>query len=324
MTAQTRSQGQGAAQAGPALQATSVGVGETRRPWRPDASSGRLTVLLLFLPPALLLFSLFVVLPVGEAAWYSLFNWNGFGSPTKWVGLDNYRFVFENKAFFTAIRNNLLIIAVSLLLQLPLALTLAILLANRFRGAVALRMVFFLPYILAEIATGLIFSFVYDGDYGLLAEVYRWFGASDAPHLLASQATAFPAILVVVVWKYFGFHMMLYIAALQSMDRNMVEAARIDGASRWQVLRFVVIPTLYPTIRLSVFFAIVGSLQLFDLIMPLTRGGPADSSHTMVSFLYNFGVTRMRVGFGSAVGVILFLICVTFALTYKRWFMRND
>ena len=86
------------------------------------------------------------------------------------------------------------------------------------------------------------------------------------------------AILIVIVWKYFGFHMMLYIAALQGMDRNLIEAARIDGASRWQVLRYVVIPLLYPTIRLSVFFAIVGSLQLFDLVMPLTRGGPADSS----------------------------------------------
>lgn len=307
-----------------ALLAISDGSRLTSRRWRPRESSGRLTVLLFFLPPALVLFSLFVVMPVGEAAWYSLFNWNGFGSPTKWVGLDNYRFVIENKAFFTAIRNNLLIIAASLLLQLPLALVLAIMLADRFRGAVALRMVFFMPYILAEIATGLIFSFVYDGNYGLLAGIYRWFGAGDAPHLLANQATAFPAILVVIIWKYFGFHMMLYIAALQSMDRNIVEAARIDGASRWQVLRYVVIPTLYPTIRLSVFFAVVGSLQLFDLIMPLTGGGPADSSHTMVSFLYNFGVTRMRVGFGSAVGVILFLVCVTFALTYKRWFMRND
>ena len=104
----------------------------------------------------------------------------------------------------------------------------------------------------------------------------------------------------------------------------MVEAAKIDGASRWQLLRYVVIPTLYPTIRLSVFFAIVGSLQLFDLVMPLTRGGPADSSHTMVSFLYNFGVTRMRVGFGSAVGVILFVICITFAFGYKRWIMRDE
>ncbi|AZO79690.1 MULTISPECIES: sugar ABC transporter permease [unclassified Bosea (in: a-proteobacteria)] len=283
----------------------------------------RLATLLLFLPPALMLFTLFVVLPIAEAAWYSGFNWNGFGSPTKWIGLDNYRFVFDSRGFGTAFRNNLLIIAVSLLIQLPLALTLALMLADKFRGSVALRMLFFLPYVLAEIATGLIFSFIYDGNYGLLASVYRAFGA-EAPHLLASTQTSMLAILIVIVWKYFGFHMMLFIAALQGMDRNLVEAARIDGASRWQVLRYVVIPLLYPTIRLSVFFAVVGSLQLFDLVMPLTRGGPADSSNTMVSFLYNHGVARMRVGYGSAIGVILFVICVSFAFTYKRWFMRNE
>ncbi|HLM42054.1 MAG TPA: sugar ABC transporter permease [Microvirga sp.] len=290
---------------------------------RIGGGSGKWTAILLFLPPALMLFSLFVVLPVGEAAWYSGFNWNGFGTPRNWIGFDNYRFVFDNKAFGTAFRNNLLIIVVSLLVQLPLALALALILAQRFRGAVALRMVFFLPYILAEIATGLMFSFVYDGDYGLLASIYRQFGA-EAPHLLASPQTSFLAILIVIVWKYFGFHMMLFIAALQGLDRNIVEAARIDGASRFQLLRFVIIPSLYPTIRLSVFFAIVGSLQLFDLVMPLTRGGPADSSHTMVSFLYTFGITRMRVGFGSAVGVILFVICVIFAISYKRWVMRDE
>ncbi len=290
---------------------------------RRRAIDGRLPALLLFLPPALLLFTLFVVLPIVEAAWYSGFNWNGFGRPTKWIGLDNYRFVFDSRGFGTAFRNNLLVIAVSLLIQLPLALALALALAEKFRGSVSLRMLFFLPYVLAEIATGLIFSFVYDGNYGLLAAIYRVFGA-EAPHLLASTQTSMLAILIVIVWKYFGFHMMLYIAALQSMDRNLVEAARIDGASRWQVLRYVVIPLLYPTIRLSVFFAVVGSLQLFDLVMPLTRGGPADSSNTMVSFLYIHGVARMRVGYGSAIGVILFVICVTFAFTYKRWFMRNE
>jgi raffinose/stachyose/melibiose transport system permease protein len=284
---------------------------------------GRLTVLILFLPPALLLFTLFVVLPIGEAAWYSGFNWNGFGRPTTWIGFDNYRFVLETRAFWLALRNNGLIIAVSLLIQLPLALALALILAERFRGAVALRMLFFLPYILAEIATGLIFSFVYDGDYGLVASIWHWFGA-EAPHLLASTQTAMVAVLIVIIWKYFGFHMMLYIAALQGMDRSLIEAARIDGATRPQVLRYVVIPTLYPTIRLSVFFAIIGSLQLFDLVMPLTRGGPADSSNTLVTFLYNNGISRMRVGYGSAIGVILFVICVTFAFTYKRWFMRDE
>ncbi len=132
------------------------------------------------------------------------------------------------------------------------------------------------------------------------------------------------AILIVIVWKYFGFHMMLFIAALQGMDRTLIEAARIDGASRWQVLRYIVLPLLKPTIKLSVFFAIIGSLQLFDLVMPLTRGGPADSSNTLVTYLYNFGILRMRVGFGSAVGVLLFLICVTFAFTYKRWVLRDE
>ena len=118
-------------------------------------------------------------------------------------------------------------------------------LAEKFRGAVALRMLFFLPYVLAEIATGLIFSFVYDGDYGLLASIYRLFGA-EAPHLLASTQTSMLAILIVIVWKYFGFHMMLFIAALQGMDRNLVEAARIDGASRWQVLRYRRDPAALP------------------------------------------------------------------------------
>ena len=164
---------------------------------------------------------------------------------------------------------------------------------------------------------------MFDGDYGPISQVSRELGFGPV-YLLANQQFAFVAVLIVIVWKYFGFHMMLFIAALQGMDRNLVEAARIDGATRPQVLRYVVIPLLYPTIRLSVFFAVVGSLQLFDLVMPLTRGGPADSSNTMVSFLYNNGISRMRVGYGSAIGVILFLICVTFALTYKRWFMRDE
>ena len=116
------------------------------------------------------------------------------------------------------------------------------------------------------------------------------------------------AILVVVVWKYFGFHMMLYIAGLQRHRPQPATRPRISTARRgWQMLRHVVTCRCSdPTIRLSVFFSVIGSLQLFDIIMPLTKGGPSDSTQTMVTFLYNYGVTRMRVGFGSAVGVVLF------------------
>jgi len=278
---------------------------------------------LLFLPPALVLFTLLVALPMAEAGWYSFFRWNGYGSPSEFVGLRNFRLLLDNADFRTALLNNGLIIVVSLLVQLPLALGLAVLLADRFRGTNAYRLIFFLPYVLAEIAAGLIWRFVYDGDYGLLTKILGAFGAA-AVHVLAEPDTAMSAILIVVVWKYFGFHMILYIAGLQQIDRTLYEAARIDGATAWQTFTRITVPMLGPTIRLSVFFSILGSLQLFDLIMPLTKGGPSNSTHTMVSYLYNFGVTRMQIGFGSAVGVVLFVICVGFAFGYKRLVMRDD
>ena len=280
-------------------------------------------VALLFLPPALLLFTVFVALPMGEAAWYSFFNWNGYGTPTQFVGWRNFRLLFEMPAFHTALKNNLLVIVVSLLVQLPLALAMALLLAGRLRGTTGFRLIFFLPYILAEIAAGLIWRFVYDGEYGFLAKIWQAVGAA-APYVLAEPDQAMYAILVVVVWKYFGFHMILYIAGLQQIDPTLYEAARIDGARSWQIFRRITLPLLGPTIRLSVFFAIIGSIQLFDIIMPLTKGGPSDSTQTMVTFLYSYGVTRMQIGFGSAVGLVLFVICVLFAFGYKRTLMRDD
>lgn len=285
--------------------------------------NGKLAVVLLFLPPALFLFTLFVALPMGEAAWYSVYNWNGYGTPENFVGLKNYILLFHDRAFRSALVNNLLIIVVSLAVQLPLAFALAVLVADRFRGAVAFRMIFFVPYILAEVAAGLIWRFVYDGDYGLVAKAATAVGFA-APYVLADRDLAMYAILVVIVWKYFGFHMMIYIAGLQQIDPNLYEAAHIDGATGRQILWRVTLPMLRPTIMLSVFFAVLGSIQFFDLIMPLTKGGPSDSTQTIVTYLYTYGVTRMRIGFGSAVGVVLFLICVAFAFGYNRIRTHQD
>lgn len=288
----------------------------------PLGRSGAVTALIL-LPPALVLFTLFVFLPIGEAAWYSVFNWDGFGSPSRWIGLRNYVDLFQSRDFLRALFNNVLIIVVSLGLQLPLALAMALLLSRRQVGTVTFRLIFFLPYILADVAAGLIWRFMFDGDYGMVSMVNQWFGGQ--PYFLLTDPTwAFAGVLVAVLWKYFGFHMMLYIAGLQAIDRALYEAAEIDGASALQRFRFITIPQLAPMIRLSVFFSVLGSLQFFDFIVPLTEGGPFNTTNTMVSFLYYFGITRMRVGFGSAVGVVLFVICITFAFGYRRLFMRND
>lgn len=291
--------------------------------YKSPTARGRLPVLILFLPPALLLFTMFVILPMGEAAWYSLYRWNGYGVPTEFVGTRNFTVLFNNAAFSQALINNGLIIIVSLLLQIPLAIWLAMMLAHKIAGVVAFRLIFFLPYVLADVAAGLIWRFVYDGDYGLFAAIAGFLGVAT-PYVLADRDLAIYAVLGVVVWKYFGFHMMLFIAGLQAVDKSVLEAAEIDGATGWQKFRYVTLPLLSSTVRLSVFFAIIGSLQLFDLVMPLTGGGPSNSTQTMVTFLYTYGVTRMQVGLGSAVGVVLFVICVTLAFGYKRIFMRHD
>lgn len=284
---------------------------------------GALLTALVFVPPAVLVFTVFVILPLGEAAWFSLFNWNGYGWPHAFIGLRNYAQVLGSATFRRAFLNNLIIIAASILLQLPLALGMALLLARRAVGTVAFRMIFFLPYILADVAAGLIFRFIFDGDYGPVSAVAQALGG-DALFMLASPNLALTALLVVIIWKYFGFHMMLYIAGLQGIDRTLYEAASIDGAGAVQRFRAVTLPQLAPMLKLSVFFSVVGALQLFDMVVPLTGGGPFNSTQTMVSFLYTFGITRMRVGFGSAIGVVLFVVCVGFAVSYQRFMMHDE
>ena len=291
---------------------------------RPLNVRGGLLTALIFLPPALVLFTLFVILPIGEAAWYGFFNWNGLALAEHFVGLENYRQLIGNKVFGRAFINNLLIILVSLTVQLPLALAMAVLLADRLFGAVAFRMLFFLPYILADVAAGS--DLALHVRRRLRARSRRPGRPSAAPRSTSSPTATGPMsrCCTVIVWKYFGFHMMLYIAGLQSIDRNLYEAAAIDGASGWQRFRYITVPGLAPMIKLSVFFSLLGSLQFFDMIVSLTGGGPLNTTHTMVSFLYYFGIGRMRVGFGSAVGVILFILCATVAFTYKRLLMRDE
>jgi raffinose/stachyose/melibiose transport system permease protein len=279
-----------------------------------------LTILIL---PTSLLFFAFVILPILQAGRFSLFDWNGFGTPSDFVGLENYSDLITHRFFGTALRNTALIVAVSLLVQLPVALWLSLILYKNTWVSSVIRTLFFLPYMLAEIAAGLMWSFVYDGNYGLAAQITSALGVSPA-FLLASPTTVMPAIAAVLVWKYFGFHMMIYIAALQGIPDEMIEAARLDGARKWDIVRHVKIPMIRSAIAVTAFFAITGSLQLFDLIVPLTNGGPNNSSLTIVGFLYQFGVTRMRIGFGGAISIALFLICVVVAIVYQRSLRRLE
>jgi len=278
---------------------------------------GERWTLIAFVLPALLLFASFVLWPMIQAFWFSLFNWNGFGAPTRFVGLQNYLEAISTPAFQVALGNIFVLIGIALLIQMPLALVTALLVAGRFRGAVFYRLILFMPYVLAQTATGIVFTFLYDGQYGLAGLICEALGIEPV-FVLGSESLALPSVAAVMVWKYFGFGMMIFVAALQSLDQSVVEAARMDGANRWQVLRYVVLPHLRPTILLVSFFAVLGAVQMFDLVMSLTAGGPNNSSQTLVTYLYTHGLSRLRVGYGSAVGIILFVLCLALALFYGR------
>lgn len=280
-------------------------------------ADGRLTALIIFLPPALVLFTLFVIWPILNAADLSLYKWSGYGDVTNFVGLQNYQRLANHSIFHQSMWNSGKLILASVFLQIPLALLLAFLIYQKTSINTAFRLIFFAPYILAEIATGLIWSFIFDGDYGISAMIARTLGLEPF-YILADKTWAFSSIIVVIVWKYFGYHMMIFIAALQAVPADLTEAAEIDGAKSWQTVFYIKLPLILHAVKLSVFFAIVGALQIFDIIIPLTNGGPSNSTHSIVSYLYTFGLAQLNVGYGAAVGVVLFVLCIGSALSYKR------
>lgn len=278
-----------------------------------------------FLLPAAVIYTGLVLLPIFQAAYFSLFRWNGLGPLENFIGLGNYALAFRNKAFTNAIGHNLQLVLLSLVIQLPLALGLALLIRGMTRGRAAFRTIFFMPFVLSEVVSGLIWNFVYRPQGGLVNNLLQGiFPGFQETALLADPKTVMFALFVVITWKFFGYHMILFIAGLQNIPAEIEEAARIDGAGTGQVLRFVTIPLLGSTIRLSIYLSVLGSLQFFDLIWVMTTGGPVGASDTMATHLYKFGFQRFQLGYGSAIAVIMFVMCFGFSLIYQRFAMRQD
>lgn len=286
----------------------------------------KLPLLILLLGPALLLFTLFVIVPVFQAAFFSLFKWNGLGPIQDFKGLGNFASLFQNAIFHKALSNNLVIVVFSLIVEIPLALYVALILAKGdFKLAVLFRTFFFLPYVFSEITAGLMWQFIYHPQNGLVKLFYSTFmPGADVPAILGNPDTVLAGIIVVIVWKYFGFHMSILIAGLQDIPVEVKEAARIDGASEIQTTFRIVLPLLLPTIMISVFFSVVGSFQVFDIVWAMGKGDPVNGAETVITYLYKFGITRLNIGYGSSIAVTVFLICLVFSVIYNRQMLRME
>jgi raffinose/stachyose/melibiose transport system permease protein len=280
--------------------------------------------LTLLIGPAALLFIGFVIVPMVVAVHYSVYRWSGFGPLTDNVGLHNYSYALHDPDFRSSVLHNAIIVALSLLLQLPLSIALALLLNRRMHGRAALRLIVFAPYVMSEAITAVIWLLMLQ-PHGFVDQVLDFVGLGGWTHQwLADQHVVLYSIFVVATWKYIGFGIILLLAGLQGIAHELHEAAALDGAGAWQVTRWITLPLLGPTIRIWIFLSVIGSLQLFDLVWIMTLGGPANASDTMSVYMIDHGFRRYEFGYGSAVAVILFLICFVFALLYQRFALRRD
>ena len=280
-----------------------------------------LTVLL---GPPLVLFIGFVFVPMIFAIWYSLYNWNGYGPLSDFIGLRNYQGVLTGPVFHQALVHNIIIAVLSVVIQLPISIGLALLLNRRMRGQTALRLAVFTPYVLSQATSAVMWSMLLSHggpadtllkSAGLAALIHFW---------LASTSLVLYTLFFVVTWQFIGFGIVLLLAGLQGIPPELREAAAIDGASSWQITRRIMLPLLGPTIRIWIFLAVIGSLQLFDIVWIMTLGGPANASQTMLTYLYFNGAERTQFGYGATVSVVLFIISFVFALAYQRYALRRD
>jgi raffinose/stachyose/melibiose transport system permease protein len=280
-----------------------------------------LTVLL---APPLVLFVGFVLLPIVIAAYYSLFNWTGYGPLSDFTGLRNYKVAFNDPAFVQAIEHTLILTGLALVIQGPLSLGIALLLNRRFRGRAFLRLVIFAPYVLPPAITAVMWSLMLQPS-GFVDQVMKSVGLGGLVQLwLANIHIVLYSNFVVLTWQYVGFGIVLLLAGLQSIPAELREAAAIDGATPWQVTHLVTVPLLGPTIRIWVFLTVVGSLQVFDIVWILTGGGPANASQTMSTYMVLDGFRSLEFGYGATIAVILFGFCFVFALLYQRFALRRD
>jgi raffinose/stachyose/melibiose transport system permease protein len=280
----------------------------------------RVFTIVLFLLPASVLFFLFVVFPILQSVYYSFFTWKGFGPAVDFQWLNNYKGILSDTIFQKAILNSLLIVVLSLSLQLPLSLALAIMVGRDLPGRVFFRMIFFMPYVLSEVVVAIMWQGLYNPDptRGLFNAILTLIPGVQAQAWLGDTSTVLACIFVVITWKYFGLHMLLYMAGLQGIPQEIEEAARMDGANAFQLLRYITIPMLLNTIRTSVYLSMLGSLQVFILVWIMTKGGPVNASEVMSTYMYRFSFVRFLYGYGCAVAIVMLLISLIFSIGYQR------
>ncbi len=279
----------------------------------------------LFLLPALILFIGVLIAPIVMSLAYSFTEWNGFTTP-EYIGIKNYIELFTSKSINIgrALKNVMLLALLSCCIQLPFALWLALRLARPIKGRTALLSIFFMPVLISTVVIGQLWLKIYNPDYGVLNVFLRSVGLEKWTQIwLGNKKTALGAAFVPILWQYVGYHMLLMYAGVRGVPVELTEAAMLDGCTPAQVSRYIIIPYIRPILRVSVIFAVTGSLKSFDLIYVLTNGGPSHTTEVPSTLMINLLFLRNRYGMGSTIAVMLIILCFFFALLINMLFKEE-
>ncbi|NPV54368.1 MAG: sugar ABC transporter permease [Firmicutes bacterium] len=285
---------------------------------------GNKLLIFVFMAPALFLYSAVIPYPIVKSVVYSFFKWDIVGK-LYYVGLDNFARLFtRDYIFFTALKNTFVFTIGSILLQIPLAFLLASVVVRLGKLTKLFRNVYFLPCTISAAAVSLLWQFIYHPNMGILNTALRGLGLERLTHTwLADPRFALYAVIVSVAWQWFGYHMVIFLTGITSVPDSIFESAEIEGATGFKMIRYITFPLLKPFVKISLVLITTSSIKAFDNIYVLTGGGPAHASDVLALQMYQKAFTQMEYGYGSAISVVLLVLCIALTVILNKLFAQN-
>lgn len=271
-----------------------------------------------FLVPVFFFLILFIIYPIVDSFWLSLYKWNGISANKTFIGLENWKDIITDMTFLKAFKNNMIIVVLSIIIQLPIAMAIAYFLDTGGRKLNLFKIVYFLPMLMSSVAVGFLFRYTYDPQFGLISAISSLFGGTDMVDLLGNSKIAIYAVIAVICWQFIPFYMVYFLAGLSSLPTEVYEAAIIDGATRGQYFWKVAMPCMKGTIKSASILSLVGSLKYFDLIYVMTQGGPSGATELMATYMYKNAFQINKMGYGSTVAAGMFIIITLISLVTLR------
>lgn len=264
----------------------------------------------LFVLPGLLIYFVFLLIPIIYNLGISFYQ-TDLMSPGKFIGFKNYINLFNDVTFRQALGNNILMVIGSLIAHVPLALFFANIIFNKIKGSHFFQTVFFLPSVICGVAVGLMWTFIYNPEFGLVNKILEMLGLGGLKQQwLSNPKTTLICIIVVVMWQFVGYHMIIQLAVMKNIPSSLYEAAEIDGASKWVQFKDITFPLIKHILKIDVVLIITGSLKYYDLIAVMTGGGPDHASELLSTYMYYQGFRNLKYGYSASIGTILLILCV--------------